>query len=83
MNVVDSSGWLEYLADTHRADLFAPAIEDTEHLLIPVVCIYEVFKKILQVYGQIVAEVRIADMMKGQVVEINVPIALNGALLSA
>lgn len=47
MNVVDSSGWLEYFADTDRADLFAPAIEDTERLIVPVICLYEVFKKIL------------------------------------
>lgn len=27
MNVVDSSGWLEYFADGSNADFFAPAIE--------------------------------------------------------
>jgi toxin FitB len=29
MNVVDSSGWLEYFADGPNADFFAPAIEAT------------------------------------------------------
>lgn len=62
MNVVDSSGWLEYFADTDRADLFAPAIEDTEHLIVPVICLYEVFKKILQMQGQATAELHAADM---------------------
>ena len=28
MNVVDSCGWLEYLADGPNADFFAPAIEN-------------------------------------------------------
>lgn len=28
MNVVDSSGWLEYFADGQNAQFFAPAIED-------------------------------------------------------
>ncbi len=46
LNVVDSSGWLEYLVDSDRAKLFAPAIEDTDNLLVPVISIYEVFKKV-------------------------------------
>ncbi|RCK72708.1 MAG: VapC toxin protein [Anaerolineae bacterium] len=83
MNVVDSSGWLEYFADSGRADLFAPAIEDTEHLLVPVICLYEVFKKILQSEGQTMAEVRAADLLKGKVVEITAPLAFHAALLSA
>ena len=62
MNVVDSSGWLEYLTDSDRADFFAAAIEDTEHLLVPVICIYEVFKKVLQTQGLAKAEVCMADM---------------------
>ena len=28
MNVVDSSGWLEYFADSENADFFTEAIED-------------------------------------------------------
>lgn len=83
MNVVDSSGWLEYFADSGHADLFASAIEDTEHLLVPVICLYEVFKKILQTEGQAMAEIHAADMLKGKVVEISASIALNAALLSA
>lgn len=83
MNVVDSSGWLEYFADTDRADLFAPAIEDTERLIVPVICLYEVFKKILQMQGQAAAELHAADMMKGKVIEITPSIALSAALLSA
>ena len=44
MNVVDSSGWIEYFLDSPRADLFAAAIEDVTKLLVPVVSIYEVHK---------------------------------------
>ncbi len=33
MNVIDSPGWLEYLAEEPNADFFAPAIEDTENLV--------------------------------------------------
>ena len=44
MNVVDSSGWIEYLLDTPRADLFADAIENRSSLLVPVIALYEVHK---------------------------------------
>lgn len=44
MNVVDSSGWIEYFFDSSRADLFAAAIEDVAKLLVPVVSIFEVHK---------------------------------------
>ncbi|MBV5297411.1 MAG: type II toxin-antitoxin system VapC family toxin [Rhodoferax sp.] len=44
MNLVDSSGWIEYLMDTDRADLFAAAIEDRHHLLVPTIALFEVHK---------------------------------------
>ena len=44
MNVVDSSGWIEYLQDTPRADLFADAIEDRNSLLVPTIALFEVHK---------------------------------------
>ena len=49
MNSVDSSGWLEYFTGGKNAPFFfAPAIEDTESLLVPVICVCEVFKRIFQ-----------------------------------
>lgn len=36
-NVVDSSGWLEHLADAPNADFFAPAIEDAQQLVVPAI----------------------------------------------
>ena len=44
MNLVDSSGWIEYLQDTPRADLFADAIEDRNALLVPTIALFEVHK---------------------------------------
>ena len=44
MNLVDSSGWIEYLQDTPRADLFADAIEDRNSLLVPTIALFEVHK---------------------------------------
>ena len=44
MNLVDSSGWIEYLQDTPRADLFAEPIEHRHHLLVPTIALFEVHK---------------------------------------
>lgn len=44
MNIVDSSGWIEYLLDTDRADLFADPIEQRNTLLVPVIALFEVHK---------------------------------------
>ncbi len=52
MNIVDSSGWLEYFADADNADFFAPAIENSEELLVPTISLYEVFKRVLQQKGE-------------------------------
>jgi len=52
MNLVDSSGWLEYFADGRNARFFAPALEDTENLIVSTINIYEVFKRVLQQRGE-------------------------------
>lgn len=83
MNIVDSSGWLEYFAEGGNAEFFAPAIEDTKNLLVPVICLYEVFKKLLQQSGLNEAQVHISDMKQGKIVEIDESLALSAAKLSA
>ncbi len=82
MNVVDSSGWLEYFADGPNVDFFAPPIEDTAQLIIPTISIYEVFKRVLQQRGEGEALQAIAVLAQGQVVELNTTLALNAAKLS-
>jgi predicted nucleic acid-binding protein len=52
MNVVDSSAWLEYLVDSERASLFAEPIEQTHELIVPVLVIYELFKKVVRERGE-------------------------------
>jgi uncharacterized protein with PIN domain len=51
-NVVDSSAWLEYLADAPSADHFAAAIEATDDLIVPSICILEVFRAVLRQRGE-------------------------------
>jgi predicted nucleic acid-binding protein len=83
MNVVDSSGWLEYFADGHNADFFAPAIENTDELVVPTISIYEVFKRILQQRDETSALQAIAIMQQGTVADLDAPTALSAAKTSA
>jgi predicted nucleic acid-binding protein len=55
----------------------------TENLLVPVICIYEVFKKVLQTQGQAMAEFRVADMLKGEVIDLTDSLAMSAAMISA
>ncbi|MFP6655109.1 MAG: type II toxin-antitoxin system VapC family toxin [Myxococcota bacterium] len=44
MILVDSSGWIEYLAARPKADLFAPYIEGSEPLVSSAIQVYEIYK---------------------------------------
>ena len=79
LNVVDSSAWIEYLADTERANLYSKVIENSEQLIVPVITIYEVFKKVLRENGEDLA-IQIASLMQsGQVVDLDTSLALEAA----
>jgi len=79
MNLVDSSAWLEYLADGPGAQFFEPVIIRTKDLLVPVICLYEVFKRILQQRNEQSALRAIALMQQGRVVDLDSDIALRAA----
>ena len=44
MNVVDSSGWIEFFLAGPSGPLFKPVIEQRDKLLVPVIALYEVHK---------------------------------------
>jgi predicted nucleic acid-binding protein len=82
MNLVDSSGWLEYFADGPNADFFAPAIENVAELIVPSISLYEVFKRVLQQRGEGDALQAVAIMMQGEPVDLNDRLALEAARVS-
>ncbi len=82
MNVVDSSGWLEYLAGEPNADFFAPAIENTAELIVPSISIYEVFKRVSQQRDEHAALKATALMMQGRVINLDISLALSAAKIS-
>ena len=79
MNLVDSCGWLEYFTDGPNAAFFAPAIENTEKLLVPTLCILEVFKRVLQQRGEDAALQAAALMQQGQVIDLDSGTAVHAA----
>lgn len=81
MNVVDSSGWLEYFADGKNASFFAPAIEKEDSLVVPVITLYEVFKKVLQQKNEQSALQAVTTMQMGRVIDITTHIVILAARL--
>ncbi len=82
MNLVDSCGWLEYLADGPNAQFFADAIENAGALIVPSLSIYEVFKRIVQQRGEGDALQAVALMQQGRVVDLTPSVALSAARVS-
>ncbi len=79
MNVVDSSAWLEYLSGSSRAEYFVEPIEATRRLIVPVIVVYELFKKILRERGEQFALDVYAALTQGQVVDIDSALAISAA----
>ena len=82
MNLVDSSGWLEYFIDGKNAEVFAKPLHEFDRLIVPTICIYEVFKVVLRERGEEEALQAVALMKKGQTVTLTEDIALQAAKLS-
>ena len=82
LNVVDSSAWLAYLADESGAAQFAVAVEDVMHLVVPTVCLFEVFKVVVRQRDERDALQAVAVIQQGTVVDLDAALALSAARLS-
>ncbi len=82
MNLVDSSGWLEYFADGKNAKYFAPAVEESSKLIVSAVNLYEVYKKVMSERNENSAKEVVGMMMQGIIIEVDSSIAIRAARLS-
>ncbi|HEY5042363.1 MAG TPA: type II toxin-antitoxin system VapC family toxin [Verrucomicrobiae bacterium] len=82
MNVMDSSGWIEYFTEGPNSGFFAGAIEKVDELIVPAVCIYEVFKWVSRERGETQALKAVAHMQLGEVVDLDSKLAIHAARLS-
>lgn len=82
MNPVDSCGWIEYASDGHNASFYPSALKNVSELIVPAVCIYEVFKSVAAQGGWDAAP-DVSDFMRqGRVVGLGAEIAVLAAELS-
>jgi toxin FitB len=81
MNLIDSSGWLEYFADGKNAKNFAKPIEATSKLIVPSISILEVFKRVFAQRGEDSALQAVALMQQGKIIELDFSLSLKAAKL--
>ena len=70
MNVVDSSGWIEYFIDTASADNFALAIEKTALLIVPALSFFEVHRFLSRNADAAHRDACLEVMRRGTVIEL-------------
>lgn len=81
MNVVDSSGWIEYFLNSPYSKYFAMPIEDEKRLIVPTICIYEVFRKLLLETDESSALQAVTQMQTGRLIDLDETLAIAAARL--
>ena len=82
LNLVDSSGWIEYFTDGPNAGLFAEPLSDANRLVVPTVSVHEVFRVVLRRRGEDDALRAAALMCRGREVPLTSALALEAARLA-
>ncbi len=82
MNVVDSSGWIEYLSGGPNAAFFRGPIEDTPALLVPALSLFEVYRHLFRHAGRDDALQVVAAMRQGRIIDLDDRLSLDAAELS-
>lgn len=82
MNVVDSSGWLEYFAAGPNTVFFAEAIENVQELLVSTISFYEVARRMELQYNAPEIRRNLNAMRRGTMIPLDEPLALDAVQLS-
>jgi predicted nucleic acid-binding protein len=82
MNIIDSSGWLEFFSDGPNASFFSGPLQHTGDILVPSITIYEVFKVVLRQRNESDALQSIAVMQQGSVADLTANISMLAAKIS-
>ena len=70
VNIVDSSGWIEYFTAGANGPLFRKVILQNDHLIVPAISIYEVHKRLSQLSPPHIVDECIAVMQKPRVISL-------------
>ena len=82
LNLVDSSGWIEFFTDGPNAGMFADPLSDAGRLVVPTVSVYEVFRVVLRRRGEDDALRAAALMSRGREIPLSSALALEAARLA-
>jgi predicted nucleic acid-binding protein len=80
--LVDTCGWIEWLADGPLADRFQPYLEDTESLVVPTIVQFELYKWLERNSGEEAAMKAIARTTRSKVADLDTSTALLAAEFS-
>ena len=80
--VVDSSGWIELFTNGPLADQFMAVLDAEAALVVPAICILEVFKWVLREHSEAQAIQEAAVLQRGLVVDLDSRLAIAAAQLS-
>lgn len=82
--IVDSSGWIEYLADGPKAEKYAAYLDHPQKLLLPSIIVYEVNKKLLRERGKNSADLFLSQAygFADRLVALDLPISILASRLS-
>ena len=83
MNVVDSSGWIEFFVDGPNAGFFETPLSAENELLVPSVIVLEVYRYVLRNEGREKALSVAATMCLGRVIDLDTGLAIEAAELGA
>jgi toxin FitB len=83
MNIVDSSGWIEYFTKGPNGAFFQAIIQETTLLLVPSITIYEVMKHVLLNETEESALQSVGIMSSVRLVDLDRDIAVEAARISA
>ncbi len=82
MNVVDSSGWLEFFGNGPNADAFVAPIKAMNELIVPSITLYEVYKVMNRQRGVQFALRATSAMRRGTVIDLTTDLAIASAEVS-
>jgi toxin FitB len=77
--VLDTSCWLEVLSNGALAANYSSVVQHPGRLIVPIITVYEVFKKLLRVADKETAMQAVIWMERGHVVELDRNLALEAA----
>jgi predicted nucleic acid-binding protein len=82
MTLVDTCGWIEWLADGPLAEQYQPFLEDAETLVVPTIVQFELYKWLDRNCGEEAAMKAVSRTTRSSVVDLDTAIALLAAELS-